>query len=64
MVPYGRGGVKDLGELREIDVSKGRKNMPKMYVDWELKIEQILGYFDLHGRMVVRLVTLEFGDYA
>ncbi|RDX98244.1 hypothetical protein CR513_18854, partial [Mucuna pruriens] len=37
---------------------------PEVYVDWELKVKQILGCFNLHGRMVVRLVTLEFGDYA
>ncbi|RDY13205.1 Retrovirus-related Pol polyprotein from transposon 17.6, partial [Mucuna pruriens] len=37
---------------------------PKVYVDWELKVEQILGCFDLHGRVIVRLVTLEFGKYA
>ncbi|RDX72776.1 hypothetical protein CR513_47694, partial [Mucuna pruriens] len=37
---------------------------PEVYVDWELKVEQILDYFNLHGRKLVRLVTLEFGDYA
>ncbi|RDX97730.1 hypothetical protein CR513_19483, partial [Mucuna pruriens] len=33
-------------------------------LDKEHKVEQILGCFNLHGQMVVRLVTLEFGDYA
>ncbi|RDX93074.1 hypothetical protein CR513_24718, partial [Mucuna pruriens] len=54
----------------ELDISKCKippflGNFKCMvYVDWGLKVEQILGYFNLHGRMVVRLVTLEFGDYA
>ncbi|RDX90011.1 hypothetical protein CR513_28167, partial [Mucuna pruriens] len=30
----------------------------------ELKVEQILNCFNLHGRKVVRLITLEFGDYV
>ncbi|RDX83284.1 hypothetical protein CR513_35810, partial [Mucuna pruriens] len=30
----------------------------------ELKVEQILGCFDYIGRMMVRLVTLEFSEYA
>ncbi|RDX73320.1 hypothetical protein CR513_47094, partial [Mucuna pruriens] len=34
------------------------------YLDRELKVEQILNYFNLHGRMVVRIVTLKFGDYV
>ncbi|RDX63040.1 hypothetical protein CR513_58567, partial [Mucuna pruriens] len=34
------------------------------YIDWELKVDQIVSSFDLHGRKVVRLVTLEFGSYA
>ncbi|RDX73452.1 hypothetical protein CR513_46946, partial [Mucuna pruriens] len=37
---------------------------PKVYLDWELKVEHILGCFDYHGQMVVRLVMLEFSDYA
>ncbi|RDY13234.1 hypothetical protein CR513_01877, partial [Mucuna pruriens] len=57
--PLWEGGTNDMGKLREI---KGNCK-PKVYVDWELKVDQILGYFDLHGRMVVRLVTLELGDY-
>ncbi|RDX98372.1 hypothetical protein CR513_18713, partial [Mucuna pruriens] len=38
----------------------GRKEWKYM----ELKVEQILSYFDLYDRMVVRLVILEFSDYA
>ncbi|RDX75529.1 hypothetical protein CR513_44577, partial [Mucuna pruriens] len=30
----------------------------------EHKVEQILGFFNLHGRILVRLVTLEFGEYV
>ncbi|RDY03943.1 hypothetical protein CR513_12405, partial [Mucuna pruriens] len=30
----------------------------------KLKVEQVVGCINLHGRKVVRLVTLEFGDYA
>ncbi|RDX82571.1 hypothetical protein CR513_36620, partial [Mucuna pruriens] len=54
----------------EMDMTKckiplffGNCNLDK-YVNWELKVEQILNYFNLHGRKVVRLVTIDFGDYA
>ncbi|RDX71579.1 hypothetical protein CR513_49050, partial [Mucuna pruriens] len=31
---------------------------PEIYVDWELKVKKIMGYFNLHLGKVVRLVTL------
>ncbi|RDX83364.1 hypothetical protein CR513_35726, partial [Mucuna pruriens] len=37
---------------------------PEVYADWELKVEKILSCFNLHGQRVVRLIILEFGDYA
>ncbi|RDX91692.1 hypothetical protein CR513_26282, partial [Mucuna pruriens] len=38
----------------------------EVYLDWELKVEQILGCFDYYGRMVVRFVmfiTLSVEEY-
>ncbi|RDX82396.1 hypothetical protein CR513_36821, partial [Mucuna pruriens] len=54
-----------LEELREEDLALSKCKIspflgnynPKTYVDWELKVEQILGCFNLHDRRVMRLVT-------
>ncbi|RDY03257.1 hypothetical protein CR513_13175, partial [Mucuna pruriens] len=65
---YGKRGEKPRDE--ELETSKCKippflgNCKPEVYVDWELKVEQILGCFNLHGRRVVRLVTLEFSDYV
>ncbi|RDY05610.1 hypothetical protein CR513_10528, partial [Mucuna pruriens] len=64
-----RGRRGEEPKWEEVDMAKYKipqflGNCKPLYLDWELKEEQILGCFDLHGRVVVRLVTLEFGEYA
>ncbi|RDY05020.1 hypothetical protein CR513_11183, partial [Mucuna pruriens] len=55
--PLWERGMKDMRESKDIRGKKGGKGM-------ELKVKQILSCFGLHGLMVMRLVTLEFGYYA
>ncbi|RDY13805.1 hypothetical protein CR513_01222, partial [Mucuna pruriens] len=52
----------DLGKCKILPFLGNCKS--EVYVDYELKVEQMLSCFDMHGRMIVRLVTLNFGDYA
>ncbi|RDX94944.1 hypothetical protein CR513_22604, partial [Mucuna pruriens] len=37
---------------------------PEVYIDWELKVEQMITSFGIQGQIGVRLVTLVFGDYS
>ncbi|RDY01828.1 hypothetical protein CR513_14793, partial [Mucuna pruriens] len=60
---------KALGELQETYRSPKSLHFlgdckPYEYVDWELKVDQIVSSVFLHGRKVVRLATLEFCGYA
>ncbi|RDY03217.1 hypothetical protein CR513_13222, partial [Mucuna pruriens] len=62
-------GTRGEEQRREkLDMSKCKilpflgNSKPKVYVDWELKVEQILSCFDVEGCMVVWFVTLEFVD--
>ncbi|RDX80078.1 hypothetical protein CR513_39410, partial [Mucuna pruriens] len=64
--------VEEKGEPREEELPTSKCKIPSFlgdckpneYVDWELMVDQIVSSFDLHGRMVVRLDTLEFCGYA
>ncbi|RDY08617.1 hypothetical protein CR513_07132, partial [Mucuna pruriens] len=60
------------GELREEELHMFKSKIPLFlgdckpdeYINWELMVDKILSPFDLHGRKLVRLVTLEFYRYA
>ncbi|RDX94982.1 hypothetical protein CR513_22556, partial [Mucuna pruriens] len=69
--------MRGMRGMREIGVMRGMKGMIeekrirgmrncklKVYIDYELKVGQVITSFDIQGQERVRLVTLAFGDYA
>ncbi|RDX98621.1 hypothetical protein CR513_18441, partial [Mucuna pruriens] len=40
------------------------ENKPNAYIDWEMKVEQLFAFHNIHKHLKVKLVTLEFSAYA
>ncbi|RDY09315.1 hypothetical protein CR513_06317, partial [Mucuna pruriens] len=56
---------RDKLEMRKCKIPQFVRNCkPEIYIDWELKVEQVISSFDIQGQKGVRLVTLAYEDYA